>query len=365
LTKDENDPELYTFIVTRKGEEVSYTISFQSGKVDGYGRDVYYTNVNELSDYIYMIGLDAEFPVEGQSELFGNEIPISEPDSTDFALAVDRFSENEGIYYDFIFDGGYANMVYGKAIFEVCKKIYAEGMLTMPKTNDPAQLIQYRKDNGIDSEQGWRCVYRGNWIKDTTLADFVCEMSPMIPWIEKIVNNKAGRMEFAPVFGATNSTINYAPLYLFNKKSIREELLGSQIPVIIEDKSLSLRYFNLDTTLKVVDSDLADANNCRMINIGAHICDQQCKWYIGRFNTAELREEVTSALTNLIARRLQYNQKYPLHNFKVICNESNNPTSVIEARELVVDIAYQFLPGIRYVNVFQKVYKLSKDLNEL
>lgn len=344
LTQSDEDPEIYTLVVSRKGVETSYTISFVSGKVDGYGRDIYYTNVNELSKYVHMIKFNGEEPITGSSELFGNEIPISTPDSTDFALAVDRFSENEGIYYDFIFDGGYANTVYGKAIFEVCKKIYAEAALTMPKVSDPAQLIDFRKTNGIDSDQGWRALYRGNWLKDTTLADFVVEESPMCAYIEKIMNNKAGRQEFAPVFGASNSAINYKPLFQFTKKSTREELLGAQIPVVIEDKSLGLYYFNLDTTLKVVDSDLSDVNNCRMINIGAHICDQQCKWYIGRFNTDDLRAEVTSTLTNLIARRLQYNQKYPLHNFKVICNESNNPTSVVEARELVVDLAYRFLP---------------------
>jgi len=369
LTQDPDDPELWTLVIMRKEDEsTTYTISFVEDKVDGYGRNVYYTYVNQMDDYIHLVQLEGDDPVISgtyTSAKFGDEVPIAEPEPDDYAAAIAKFNENEGIYYDFLFDGGYANMVYSKAIFEVCKNIYAEGLLTMPQITDPKQLIKYRQDCGIDTEQGWRCVMRGNWINDTTVADFLIRMSPMCAYVEKIVNNKTGMMEFAPVFGPTNGAITYDAGFYIKKKSIREDLLNNQIPILIEDKSLNLRYFNLDTTLKVVDSSLADANNCRMINIGAHICDNQCKWYIGRFNTADLRREVTNSLTTLLSNRLIRNQQYPLAGLRVICNESNNPVTVVENRELIIDVAYQFTPGIRYVNVFQKVYKLSQDLDAL
>jgi len=361
LSQSKDDSDIYNLGITYKSETINYEISFTRDKVNGNGRSIYYTYVNELNEYIHILELNSDILPSPEiiSQPFGNEVPISQPEPDDYSRAFERFLEPEGVYYDFLFDAGYVNSSVARTIYKVATEIYAQGLITLENNSDPSQLILARNETGIER---WQCKFITPWIPDTTVADFLIWISPLAIYLEKIYSNKDSSKEFAPLFGPNNSIISYNVKTNFTKDQ-RELLLDNQINTIFDDKSIGGRYFNLDLTSQKVDSSLSDGNNVRMINIGAHIADNAMKFFIGKFNTVDTRKEVTEILTLQLQRRLQFNQLYPLYNFKVVCNESNNPVNIIENRELVVDILYQFTPGIRYIKVYQKIYKLSQDIN--
>lgn len=364
---DEDDPELYNLKLTRKSNSTDYVISFNPSKTDGYGIARFYTYVNDEDNgsrdfYLFRLNESDQNVPDNKvvSPLFGSEVMLLKAGVTDYKIAYERFEEFTGIYYDFIFDAGYANTSVANCISNLCQKIYALGILTCPDIYDYNQLITYRQSIGVDH---WSSVLQAPRTPDTTLGEYVIDMSPGCQYLQRIILNKNGGKEFAPCFWFTNGSVTLKPKYKYLKKDVQKALVNQQISPIIWDRARQQAYFCLDLTTQSADSSLSDANNVRMINVMAHLCDNIAQGYIGRYNDEATRNEFVAALDLAIRTRMINNQQYKPDDYRIICNETNNPVEQIELRNLIVDILVKFRPGIRYVKVYQKVYKLSQDLS--
>lgn len=363
--RKDNDPELYSLTLSRKNDPTVYTISMYPDKLNESGISAYYTNVNKNSDYYQIIGLNEEVePAESFTSLmWGNEVPVIEPDASDYVTGFDRYRKFNGYYYDFFFDGGYVSPVLASALNNLGQDLYSQALITLQDVYDPAQVIDYRNNTGIDHWEG-KCAVP--LTIDTTIGSFLTYTSPMLGYLERIYLNKNTGKEFAPVFGITNGVCNYTPKYTYEEvEEEREKLLNSQINTVIWDEARQLAYFNLDLTMQKSDTTLSDGNCVRMINASAHICDYNMQQFIGQFNTVDTRRVVTSTLEYALEQRLMTNQAYTPVEVKVVCNETNNTNEIIERRELVVDVYFRLQNGIRYIHVYQRVYSIGTDLSSV
>lgn len=371
LTQSEENDLIYNLRLQRKtGDDsyVDYEISFAPDVTNGYGTNIYYNYVNELSTYFHVIKF-SEFnedntvePSTQQLGWWGSAVPMSPPSSSDYIKAMNEFRQFDGVYYSFLFDAGYVNISFANNLVSIANEIYSQALISLPDKKDIAQIISYRNDLGISS---WEATFSHPYAVDQTIGDFITYVTPQVAYLERILYNAGSGKEYAPVFGLNNAVMDMTPKYAYNKKDDREQLYGSQINVITYDKNKGYAYRRLDLTAQKIDSSLSSGNNIRMINRIAHICDEQMEYFIGEFNTEQTRNTAKERVENQIKRVLQTNQQYSYNEVKVICDSSNNPDSVIEARELVIDILIKFEQEIRYVKCFTKVYKLSTNLDEV
>lgn len=362
--KNESDPELYTLTLSSiaDGESTDYTISFVDDKVDGYGMNVYYNRVNNMSTRMYMwrnedtenLPADVvDVPSFGSSAM----ARVVRAEAEDYVKAIEKFKLFQGWYYTFIFDGGFVNATVAKALAEMGDSIFAKALVTLPDVFDYKQLIEYRQATGIDT---YEAKFIEPHFNDTTVGDFVSILSPHCYHIEKVIANKSGGKEFAPVFGITNGSIVNIPKYRRLKAEQREALINQQINTVIYDQVRGLSYFNLDLSAQLRDSDLSDDNNVRLVNEITHVCDRELIYFIGKFNTTSTRDEVVSTLTRAINERVVVNQSYTAKDIKVICDTSNNTQDIIRARKLVVDVEIWTQRGIRYIHVYHRVKNLEE-----
>lgn len=362
--KNEDDKELYTLTLTSivDGESTDYTISFVDDKVDGYGVSVYYNRVNNLNSRMYIWRKEGTDKVPGDIvnvDAFGSSsmVRVVRAEPEDYVKAIEKFKLFQGWYYTFIFDGGYVNTQVAKALAEMGDSIFCKALVTMPDIFDYKQLIEYRQATGIDT---YEAKFIEPHFNDTTVGDFVSTLSPHCYHIEKVIANKSGGKEFAPVFGITNGSIVNVPKYRRLKQEQREALINQQINTVIYDQVRGLSYFNLDLSAQLRDSDLSDDNNVRLVNEITHVCDRELIYFIGRFNTTSTRDEVVATLTRAINERVVVNQSYTAKDIKVICDTTNNTQDIIRARKLVVDVEIWTQRGIRYIHVYHRVKNLEE-----
>lgn len=362
--KNDDDPELYTLTLNSivDGESTDYTISFVDDKVDGYGMNVYYNRINNMSSRMYMwrnedtekLPADVvDVPSFGSSAM----ARVVRAEAEDYVKAIEKFKLFQGWYYTFIFDGGFVNSTVAKALAEMGDSIFAKALVTLPDVFDYKQLIEYRQATGIDT---YEAKFIEPHFNDTTVGDFVSTLSPHCYHIEKVIANKSGGKEFAPVFGITNGSIVNVPKYRRLKAEQREALINQQINTVIYDQVRGLSYFNLDLSAQLRDSDLSDDNNVRLVNEITHVCDRELIYFIGKFNTTSTRDEVVSTLTRAINERVVVNQSYTAKDIKVICDTTNNTQDIIRARKLVVDVEIWTQRGIRYIHVYHRVKNLEE-----
>ena len=367
LVMSEDDPEIYTLTLNNNGSTTDYTISFVGDKLDNYGRNVFYSYVNEISsNTCFTIIRLNEDKVPGSStvsELFGNEVPIAEPEADDYVSAFQRYRKFTGIYYDFFFDGGVVSPIIGKAIASLGQELYTEALISLPDIKDTAQLILYRNSLGIDHFEGRLAA---PVVPDTTIGEYVTYVPANVYYLERVFLNRAAGKEFAPVFWITNGVMNLPPKYKYDdKEKDREPLIRSQINCIIWDDARQLAYSSLDLSMQKADTTISNCNNVRMINCSAHVMDYLMNDFIGTFNNDKTRNKVVSTATYQLNSRLVTNQEYAPEAIRVVCNLTNNPVEVQENRELVVDVWFKFRDGIREVKVYQKIYKLSQNFDEV
>jgi len=367
LIQNTSDDEIYSLELKHGLISKTYDISFVENKVDGYGRQLFYDRVNNLSRYFYMISLNGGLPTSISyvpKVIFGNEIYVGEASSSDFVNALDSFIwSTNGVYYNILSDGGYVNSSYASALANKAIELYSIAMISMPPNlTDIEQIKEYRTATGIDT---WHAFFTSQWGKDTTIGEFTALINKHVNLIERIITNKRAGMEFAPTFHKLNGVVSGTCTLYFNKKSDRESLLSNQINVVNKDLRNNTEFYIQAFTAQTKLSDLTELHNAMMVNAGAHQLDTILDQFIGQFNTADTRSTVVSASTSALNKRLFANQQYHPNEIKVVCDSTNNSEEDIESHTLYTDLYYKFEQSIWYVEAWQKVVSLSKDLSDI
>ena len=362
------DDETFDLTIRRKTTSSTFNVSFIPGTVNGYGTNIYYDYIN--SDMIDFKAIDLNIntdPVEIPEEIvFGDEIVVPEPGLTQRKNALSKFTLETGYYYNYITELGYTNASFDIFANSIAETLNAQYLYASPKDYlTKSQIIQYRDTVGVDSRNS---ILFTPFYKDNTLGNFVVDMSPTVQVLQRLINNKKLFKEFAPAFGPTNGEVAISTkmssssglLVDFNLREDREEMLGKQINTLRIDRGLGIVYINDMLTNQKKDSYLSDFNNMYMTNLIQHILDTFLKQFFAYFNNKATRDLVVTILTRAFQDRLFANQLYTPFGINVICDENNNPLSVVNDRKLIVDVESFYEVAIKYIDTYTRVLNLSE-----
>ena len=362
------DDETFDITVRRKSNSSTFNVSFTPGAVNGYGTGIYFDYIN--SDMIDFKAIDLNMntdPVEIVEEIsFGDEIVVPEPGLTQRKDALSKFTLETGYYYNYITELGYTNASYDIFANSVAESLHAQYIYTAPKSYlTKSAIIQYRDTVGVDSRSSSMFV---PFYKDNTLGNFIVDMSPSVQVLQRLITNKKMFKEFSPAFGPSNGEVAVSTkmssssglLVDFNKREDREEMLSKQVNMLRIDRGLGIVYINDTWTCQKKDSYLSDFNNMYMTNLIQHVLDTFLKQYFASANNKATRDNVVIVLTKALNDRIFANQQYTPYRLDVICDESNNPMSVVNDRKLVVDVKAFYEVAIKYIETYTRVLNLSE-----
>ena len=363
-----NGDETFDITIRRKNDFSKFNVSFIPGAVDGYGNGIYFDYINsDMIDFKAIeLNQDAD-PIEILEEIsFGDEITVAAPGLEQRKNALSKFTLETGYYYSFLTELGYTNVSFDIFADKIANSLNAQYIFTAPKDYlTKERIISYRDSVGVDSRSSSMFV---PFYKDNTLGSFVVDMSPSVQVLQRIISNKKLFKEFAPAFGPINGEVAVSTkmssssglLVDFNKREDREELLSKQINMLRVDRGLGIVYINDTWTLQKKDSYLSDFNNMYMTNVIQHVLDIFMKQYFASANNKATRDNVVTVLTRALEDRLFANQQYTPFRLDVICDESNNPKSVVNDRKLIVDVKAFYEIAIKYIETYTRVLNLSE-----
>jgi hypothetical protein len=338
-----------------------YTFSFNDSVTDGYGTNLYYErlNVGDNKDpnfYIVKLSGDQEF-TEYTSKSFGGEIEVIEPTLANYMAAYEKFTTYDDVYYDIIWDSGLNLSSLSKTIATT----YAKNLNTFYPVSIPytlkkkADFITYCKSLSFDTP---RAIKVGNGWSEAAFGSFVSKFCGSTAYIYKCIDNyNSISGEFDAIFGPNNGKVSCPNLITRLSKDDREDLLDYKLNMIFEGKSGQQINFNL--TSQDTESYLSEDQNIRIANAISHIADEYLETLIAKDNTSVLRSRVVNELTSRIKDRIVSNKNKCIEKFRVICNDNNNTTDIIEARKIIVDIEVIYLRSIAYAIAYNRVKKLG------
>lgn len=136
----------------------------------------------------------------------------------------------------------------------------------------------------------------------------------------------------------------------------REEFLDENVNSIVKDRVLSLFYINNNLTEEAMrdDSPLGEEQNARFAIRLAKVLALFVERYIGEPNNELTRNKIVSEMTNFINAFSSTNPSNMI-DFRVICDESNNPPAVVANNELHIRVEVKFAKSIKYIVVFERV----------
>lgn len=363
------DDDTWDLTLKRKTTSATFNVSFVPGAVNGYGTGIYFDYVNEDAiDYkVIELNQDAEAVEIPEEITFGDEIVVGTPGLTQRKNALSKLTLDTGYYYNYITELGYTNVSYDVYATQIAETLNAQYIFTAPKDYlDSTSIIRYRDATALDSRNASMFV---PFYKDSTVGNFITDMSPSVAFLERNLANKALFKEFCPSFGPVNGETSITTkrssssglLVDFNTKEEREKLLTAQVNPIRIDRGLGITYFDDTWTTQKKDSYLSDFNNMYMTNIIQHVLDTFMKEYFASANVKATRDNVVTVLTAAFNDRLFANQSYTPFSIEVICDESNNPLSVINDRTLVVDVKVIYNVAIKYIKTYTRVISITES----
>lgn len=146
--------------------------------------------------------------------------------------------------------------------------------------------------------------------------------------------------------GYINDEGEYAPV-VYNQGQ-RDTMYVNKINPIAMRPNRGLLVYG-DKTLAADDSSaLSRVNVARLVVYIRTQLSILAEPFLFRLNTASTRQEFTSVVNNFLAEIVQLNG---LYDFLVVCDESNNTTSRIDANELWMDIALVPTRSINFIYI--------------
>lgn len=365
LDEDSVDTQgsIYDLSLKVKGGEITenWTISFDSGKVDGYGVDQWYTRVQ--SDYFTIVSLTddsehGEILNHFNSDTWGNAVSVPSFDAQFAINALQAVINSEdGVQYDVISDGGIVNTSLASAIESLADQLHSVYLASLPpKELNIESLKAYVGGAGLQSYET-RMLAAGDRININGFSVVLPGSYKLLLQYINLYRNKA--TEFAPNFNIMNGSVGVSNLVQKWDKEQRESLLDAKIESLKGGVTTDW-YINDNVTAQKQKSYMSEDQNVRMTNTAIHLCENEAKQYIGQLNTASLRESVTNNLTKVIQDRLfKGHDKYSPAQYKVVCDDTNNPSTVINANQLVISLYGSFTPSVKYVLLEHFIQPLS------
>lgn len=341
-----------------------WTMSFVPGVANGYGVDQWYTRVE--SDNFKVVSLTkqgeyGELEDSFVSGYFGDSIGVPDYNVQFMKDAMQTIPNYEdGVFYDVVSDAGIVESGLGTVLENLASDLHS----VYPASLDPAATNKKDIADYVGAANfklyNTRLLAAGDRV---SIAGFSKEMPGSYKLILQLLaafRNKAN--EFAPNFDKNHGRVGVAnPIHTWMKED-REYLLDYKVETLKGGTDGS-PYINDNVTAQSSKSYMSEEQNVRMTNTAVHIMEEFVDAYKAEFNTKETRTAVQDGANDRLQARLFRGKKYVPAMYRAVCDETNNPTKVIEDGYLVVDLYASFTPAIKWIRVNHYIVPLSQATN--
>jgi len=359
-TINSDNENIYDITLTYNGVSKEYQISFLDSEVDGFGTNLTYQRLNAGDGenayfYIKLLTGTNEYAAY-TSNLFGSAIRMPESDAVDFSATILKFLDYEDMYIDLLLDSGVTQISYAKDVVATAITLKSLAPISIPTIyTDKSDIKIYKEAIGADTAYA---IYVAPGFADASLGNFLTDFPGSITYVESVIDKKNAFVpEFAPIFGANRGLVSASNLKTNLSKTDREYLLDYQVNTIFNGIGGPRINFNL--TAQKSNSYLSEDQNIRLANVIAHLADDYVDSLIAEYNTAPLRASVVENLNKFITERVIVGKEPTIQKFMVICDDTNNPTPVVEARQIIIDVYAMYYRSIAYALVYNRVKKIG------
>jgi hypothetical protein len=322
-------------------------------------------------DYLNTMGLDLSVEVfEGVNKLapiestimtaFGNSgMNLEESAKNAYLMKALDFLQNQELFdIEYLSPFGITQLPYVKRYVIVGS---ANNWFTPidcpPNATNLSQIKRYFNDLGVE---GSNILALGCFDRNVSLTGWINLIACSTLYYERVMANLRYGAEFAPVFKNEFGTVNMTNPTRLLLREERQELLdlAKRINWVVYNQRTQSYYLNDNVTHQVKTDIVSEEQNRRLVNKVnkdlVRILDQ----FIGRFNTRQTRLNVTDVIEMYLRKNIM-NQKFPPNNFQIVCDETNNPASIITENKLAVTVRLQLYNAIKYIEVLNEVFPLS------
>lgn len=266
------------------------------------------------------------------------------PQQDDYVKALDIYRDKDDVAFEFLVEPSYLSNTYQEELAKLCEaREDCIAMLTVPTFEDMRDLLLWRLSSNIDTPYAILFAPNIQIKRDGSLVN--TNAAPHAA--STYVANTDANGPWSAVAGESNSQINCIGT---TKRYTQDELLlliRNQINPVVPHYLQGAVIYSQKTAQKAT-SNLQHAHAVRTLifvrsNAGSYL---RSKFF--KLNNLELRKEVTAQLDQFLAI-IQNNGG--LSRYTVVCNGTNNPTPIRDAKRLNVDIYLTFVDVLQSLKI--------------
>lgn len=201
----------------------------------------------------------------------------------------------------------------------------------------------------------------GPFDKNVSLTGWVNYIAATTLYYERVMNNRAARSEFAPVFDKSTGLLAYTNPTKLLRKSAREQLISLSCPInyAIYDQRSDSYYLNDNWThYSKADNIMGEECNARMAHKISRDLNNLYQQFKAKYNSDATRREVINVTDSYFSNNIM-NQNYKPEEYLVICDTSNNTDEVIRAHKLAITVKVRMYNSIKYIEVLNELYSVG------
>lgn len=338
-----------------------YEGSLNKGYVNQYGVDQYIENINSYPNMEFEIEVlnasndpDRSYEFTPVTFSFGGQSTVDSGKSlVSRQKALDKIADMEDYKIAFMMPFNYTNPSYLNYLATKASKCYSLGVSGVYVEKDDVNTIKPMLPTRTED----LFVLAGSELS-TSLADFPVKLNPEILYLQRVAVNKATNKEFAPVMGSDTGLMAVTRVPTKLKSSTREALLDLGVNSIITKATTGVSYLNKNKCFANSDNIMNEEQNKRLaLKINRDI-DELLDRFLGKENNEDTRSLATS-LVNQYFNDYIMNQVYNPVSVEVVCNDTNNPDTVINSNKLVLDISIRYPRTIYDILVYHRAKDVS------
>lgn len=207
-------------------------------------------------------------------------------------------------------------------------------------------------------------IVLGSFDKDIATLGWTTYIDAGVKYWERVVTNANNGNKFAPVFKDTYGSMNMANPVVLLQKEDRDLLLSRNKPInwICKNNRTGNYYLNQNWTYTKDDNVCEEENIVRTIWKISRDLDTILENFFAMYNTRSTRQSV-SDLVDYYFRWNVMNKNFAPSEYQCICDNSNNPDSVIRDHRMNVLVEVRYFGSIKYISCINRSYPVGVDFS--
>ena len=304
------------------------------------------------------------------------EVVNGHVEDMDVVQAYDVFRSKEDVSLRYLVDGEWCgNIAIANRMMDICVDRGDSVALIGPKVSDilgirddkiiENNLVRYLSDNGLVGG-GRTYQFMGFFGNIKQVYDIFNETYVWLPVsVDAVGLNRYVDEYLGPwyaVAGLTRGNIKNAFKLGWNPKKInRDELYPARVNPVVYFKGDGNVIYGV-RSLCTSKSDLADIFNRKTLNHIEMNLEAMMRQVMFEFNDANTRGNVVSSIDPFLKN---IKTKRGLIDYKLVCDESNNPMTIVEQDTLIIDIFLKMTHVIQQIELNFIITKASVGFDEV